>query len=41
MSANPVKRKLAAFDGKFDGERYEAEGHLGARKCALAISRAQ
>ena len=29
------------FEGKFDGERYEATGHLGRFKCALTISRAQ
>ena len=29
------------FDGKFDGGRYEATGHLGRVKCALTISRVQ
>lgn len=30
----------AEFDGKFEGERYEGSGKLGARDCALTISRA-
>lgn len=31
----------AAFDGKFEGERYEGNGRLGRRKCLLTISRKQ
>jgi class 3 adenylate cyclase/Skp family chaperone for outer membrane proteins len=34
-------RYAAAFDGKFEGERYEGDGRLGTRKCLLTISRAQ
>ena len=30
----------AGFNGRFDGERYDAPGRLGSRNCVLSISRA-
>jgi hypothetical protein len=44
ISAMPQYRGntyTAAFDGKFEGERYEGNGRRGGRKCVLTISRVQ